>query len=896
MSLVKQFFSFYMTIALLAILAIGAAVATFIENDFGVETSKVLVYNSTWYEWALILTAVNMAGIIYRYKMWRNKARFILHLSFIVILIGAGLTRYFGYEGILHIREGQSSDRMISTEPYLQIEATVEGETFYKEYPMMLPAVGGSGFDKTLSLKGRDIHIHLKKYTFAQQNGSKMGIAKFDVSVKGETKEYTLVGTMGMEGRPQTHRFGDMKLKMVRGSKPLELPFSVYLREFDLKRYPGSMSPSSYASEVTVKDGETVFDYRIFMNNTLNYGGYKFFQSSYDQDERGTVLSVNKDPGKIPTYIGYFLLTLGFLMNLFDRKSRFARLSKYLKSGTAALLLALLLPHDVQAAQEGEDLAKKYVESYTQNSKETARLFGELITQDRMGRMKPVNTLTTEILNKLARKSEFLGMNSDQVVLGMMTAPEIWQSVDLIKVKHPRLKKLFDAPNGYIAFNDGFGDNGEYRLKEYVEKAVRKKPTERGTFDKGVIKLDERLNITYMVFNGSLFKIFPKPNDPNHTWYPPLQAMQNFAPEQAKEAANLVQGFFGSVIQNNWDSAEENAKKIKAFQKKYGAEVMPSQTKIELELFTNKAGIFPKLTIVYVITGLILLVLSFIKVFKPRMKMQPVQTGAFYFLALLFLIQTAAMGLRWYISGHAPWSDSYESMLYIAWSAMFAGIVFFRKSFLALAGTVIMAGVFMFSAHLSWVDPQITNLVPVLKSFWLTIHVSIITGSYGFLALGAILGFLALVLFIFRDANKPHIDAEIKHITAINEMTLIIGLSLLTVGNFLGGVWANESWGRYWGWDPKETWAYISIVVYAIVIHLRFIKPLNNPFVFSTASLLAFASILMTYYGVNFYLSGMHSYASGDPVPIPVWVYVVTAGVFATIALAYRKRDLGKIL
>jgi cytochrome c-type biogenesis protein CcsB len=250
------------------------------------------------------------------------------------------------------------------------------------------------------------------------------------------------------------------------------------------------------------------------------------------------------------------------------------------------------------------------------------------------------------------------------------------------------------------------------------------------------------------------------------------------------------------------------------------------------------------------------------------------------------------MGARWYIGGYAPWSNTYESLVYIAWSTMFAGVVFFRKSLLALSATIVMAAIFMFTAHLSGIDPQITNLVPVLKSYWLTIHVSIITGSYGFLGLGAMLGFMALILFIFRSDNKPNIDKTIRHITAINEATLIIGLSALVIGNFLGGIWANESWGRYWGWDSKETWAYVAIVTYIIVLHLRLVPKLNRPYVFSVASTLAFSTILMTYFGVNFYLSGMHSYATGDPVPIPTWVYVVTAMVFTIIAIAFRKKDL----
>ncbi|MCV6608837.1 MAG: cytochrome c biogenesis protein CcsA, partial [Campylobacterales bacterium] len=251
--------------------------------------------------------------------------------------------------------------------------------------------------------------------------------------------------------------------------------------------------------------------------------------------------------------------------------------------------------------------------------------------------------------------------------------------------------------------------------------------------------------------------------------------------------------------------------------------------------------------------------------------------------------------MRWYVSGHAPWSDTYESLVYIGWSAAFAGIIFFRKSMLALASTSVLAGIFMFVAHLSFISPQITTLVPVLKSYWLTIHVSIITASYGFLGLGAILGLLAMTLMIFRNQQREHLDLQIRKITAINEISLIIGLAMLTIGNFLGGVWANESWGRYWGWDPKETWAFISIVVYVIVTHLRFIPGFNTIYTFAFASTVAFSSILMTYFGVNFYLSGLHSYATGDPVPIPTFVYFLLLIVGVISLLAYRKRDVPRL-
>ena len=199
----------------------------------------------------------------------------------------------------------------------------------------------------------------------------------------------------------------------------------------------------------------------------------------------------------------------------------------------------------------------------------------------------------------------------------------------------------------------------------------------------------------------------------------------------------------------------------------------------------------------------------------------------------------------------------------------------------------------MLVAHLNFISPQITPLVPVLKSYWLSIHVSVITASYGFLALGALLSFIALILMIFKNSsNKQRIDLQVRQLVAITEISLIIGLSMLTVGNFVGGVWANESWGRYWGWDPKETWSFISIVVYTIVLHLRFIPKLNSVYIFLVASLVSFSSIIMTYFGVNFYLSGMHSYASGDKVPVPNFVYYSIVIVLVISAFAYRGRDI----
>jgi cytochrome c-type biogenesis protein CcsB len=255
-----------------------------------------------------------------------------------------------------------------------------------------------------------------------------------------------------------------------------------------------------------------------------------------------------------------------------------------------------------------------------------------------------------------------------------------------------------------------------------------------------------------------------------------------------------------------------------------------------------------------------------------------------------FVFHTIGLALRWYIAGHSPMSNGYESMIFISWVTLLAGFIFSRKSPFALSATAVLGSMTLMVAHLSFMDPEITNLVPVLKSYWLTLHVSVITGSYGFLGLGAILGLINMILLaLSTKGNLQKIGNTVEELTVINYKTLTLGLYLLTIGTFLGAVWANESWGRYWGWDPKETWSLITIVVYSLVIHSRLIPGLKDIFSFNVLSLFAFSSVLMTYFGVNYYLSGMHSYAAGDQVPVPSFVYIAVILLAAVSLLAYLR-------
>ena len=259
-------------------------------------------------------------------------------------------------------------------------------------------------------------------------------------------------------------------------------------------------------------------------------------------------------------------------------------------------------------------------------------------------------------------------------------------------------------------------------------------------------------------------------------------------------------------------------------------------------------------------------------------------------IVVLFIAHTFGLIARWYISGHAPWGDAYESMIYVAWATMGIGLLFIKKSDLTLASTSFVTSMILMIAHWNWMDPSIANLVPVLNSYWLMIHVSVIVGSYGPFALSMILGFVSLLLIVFiTKSNKEKIKNQLSELTMINELSVTVGLIMLTIGNFLGGMWANESWGRYWGWDPKETWALISIMVYAFVIHMRLIPGLKSNFAFTVASILSFGSIIMTYFGVNFYLAGLHSYAKDDQEISVVFISITLAIIFILSLLAYPK-------
>lgn len=718
------------------------------------------------------------------------------------------------------------------------------------------------------------------------------------VTSGGETKKIGLLGGPGTNGAFKQINVGGLDFAFKYGSKVLELPFSIKLNDFEAERYPGTKNGySAYSSEVTVLDkvrGD--YDYKIFMNNILDHGGYRFFQASFDPDEKGTILSVNHDYwGTLITYIGYILLYLGLMLILFVKGSRFGDLKRQLekiKDKKAKLFAVIILcfalngfSQEQHSANDGHDHSKPtktQIDSILKANitpKAHADEFGHLVIQDLSGRMMPVNTYASEMLRKLSKSDTYEEFDANQVFLSIQESPQLWYNVPIIYLalkKADSIRSLIGVSkeDKYATLADFFTNKGEYILAPYLDEAYKAQIP--SGFQKEFKEADQRVNLLFNSVEGMSLKIFPIPNDANNKWVSTSEYARDQYIIQDSLYANFIKNGFGVYLYTlnqakRTGDFSEASKLLDAFKKtqhKYGGEIMLSDDKVHTEVLYNKYDIFKKLFSWYMYAGTLLFILLIIQIFSDKSKALNISINVFKWIIVgLFALHTAGLLVRWYISGHAPWSDAYESMIYVAWATMFFGLAFGRKSDLTIASTAFVTSMILMIAHWNWMDPAIANLQPVLNSYWLMIHVAVIVASYGPFTLGMILGFVCLFLMAFTNKkNKLKMDLNIKELTLINEMALTVGLVMLTIGNFLGGMWANESWGRYWGWDPKETWALISIMVYAFVLHMRLIPGLRGRWFFNLMAIVAFASIMMTYFGVNFYLAGLHSYASGDQI------------------------------
>ncbi|MAX68635.1 MAG: c-type cytochrome biogenesis protein CcsB [Flavobacteriales bacterium] len=1046
---IKFFSSMKFVVLLLLIFAFSIGYATFIENDFGTDSAKALIYNTWWFELLLIILGISLILNMIKHKVFRKDKLAILtfHLSFILILLGAAITRYTGYEGMMQINKGESKNTFISDGVFLQIKVHDKDNQYSLDKNMYLSGItkkfdhipilknlfsnyfsvsnsdlknnffiSYSDFKTNLKdsvskevsgitlssssnseKKGTELSVNefshkdilfekevrfkdvnftvnniqdssvnfivendrvscvsdynisvttmpptgdpvifisgtefeIKKMSLLDINGNKYMFGDFcynqdtvsysmsdnmdnsgnnsnrtidelalEVKVGNKTKKVNLRGTKGIPPSFTKFKLEDLYFTLSYGPKYYTLPFSVRLDSAEVDKYPGSEYPSSYASQVTVIDGDNIFPFRIFMNNILNYRGFRFYQSNIDTETKNpqwTGLSVNHDWwGTLITYVGYSLMLLGMILSFFFKKTRFNALSKKLNKLTKSTLIILFSLFSFSSFSQSNHNYLDSIEEYKINEDHSEKFERLLIQHD--GRVKPISTFSSEIIRKVSRSEKIYNQTPSQVLLGIICYPEIWSNIPLLRIQNEQLLIELNSKNDLVSFNSLLNVDDIYIYYEETSSAFNKAESERSKREKELLKLWERINIFYSLkstqIENSSLTIFPVKNIEKWTTKSNLNELK--IPNEIVDSNRSINGLniYFDILKfcndkNNFEGADKLLIIIQKYQIDNGGDLIPAKWKLDLEIMYNKLNIFHKLFYFYFFSGLISLILIIFQMFYNNKWVNKSISIINWIIISGLFIHTLGLIARWIISNHAPWTNGYEAMIYTVWATMLAGLIFSRKSDLTLSATTLVSSMLLLFTWLSYLDPTITNVVPVLNSYWLMIHVSVIVSSYGFLIMGGFLGLLSLILMILKsNKNKEIINSKISELTIINEKTLIIGLFMLTIGTFLGGVWANESWGRYWGWDPKETWALVSILVYAFILHMRFVPGLQGKYTFNLVSVIGVYSVLMTYFGVNYLLSGLHSYAAGDKVSIPmsVWVSVLIVLIISILA------------
>ena len=737
------------------------AAATIVEKSQGTDYAHAHYYGAWWF--ILIWAVLAALGAFYIIKRKVKCASTLaLHLSFIIILLGALLTHVSAKRGMIHLRIGQPTD------------------------------------------------------TYMAQDEE-------------------------------------------QGMKEEKLPFSLCLKKFEAKMHDGTNAVADYSSKFTVIDGDDKSEGEVSMNNIYSHRSYRLYQSSYDEDGKGSVLAINADPYGIPvTYTGYALLFISLVWMLFDPKGGYRKLLKspLLKKG--ALMTALILSMG--------NIQTLHAESATGNlqnavlPKETAEKFGELhiLYNDRIC---PVQTFALDFCKKVYGARSYQGLTAEQVLSGWVFYGNTWANESFIKIKSGEMKTAMNLPD-YASLNTFFNrEMGGYTIGQYVQEYYN---GQQDKFHQQAADIDGKIQIIMELREGVSLKVLPytftknvkaTKNHPfikagTTTWFSPVDKLPQAVEQQhALYIRNVFSLLNGDVKAGNISRVNEFFAKMKKYQEVSSGNSLPTATQYKAERINNA---FPFATILFMANltlGFIALFYTIHRMTKKR-DIRALNIALPILLGVSFLALTFGLALRWIISGNIPMSNGYESMLTVAWFVMLISILMQLRIRIVMVFGFLISGFFLLVSHINQMDPAIGQMMPVLNSPLLSIHVSIIMMSYALLSLTFICGIMGICL-------RSHGE----ELQALSRIFLYPALTTMGFGIFIGAIWANVSWGNYWSWDSKETWALITFMIYAVVVHTQSLPVFRKPLVYHIYITLAFLSIAMTYFGVNYFLTGMHSYA-----------------------------------
>lgn len=737
------------------------AAATIVEKSQGTDYAHAHYYGAWWF--ILIWAVLAALGAFYIIKRKVKCASTLaLHLSFIIILLGALLTHISAKRGMIHLRIGQPTD------------------------------------------------------TYMAQDEE-------------------------------------------QGMKEEKLPFSLCLQKFEAKMHDGTNAVADYSSKFTVIDGDDKSEGEVSMNNIYSHRSYRLYQSSYDEDGKGSVLAINADPYGIPvTYTGYALLFISLVWMLFDPKGGYRKLLKspLLKKG--ALITALILSMG--------NIQTLHAESATGNlqnavlPKETAEKFGELhiLYNDRIC---PVQTFALDFCKKIYGARSYQGLTAEQVLSGWLFYGNTWANEPFIKIKSGEMKTAMNLPD-YASLNTFFNrEMGGYTIGQYVQEYYN---GQQDKFHQQAADIDGKIQIIMELREGVSLKVLPYTFTKNvkatkdhpfikagtTTWFSPVDKLPQAVEQQhALYIRNVFSLLNGDVKAGNTSRVNEFFVKMKKYQEVSSGNSLPTATQYKAERINNA---FPFATILFMANltlGFIALFYTIYRMTKKK-EIKALNIALPILLGVSFLALTFGLALRWIISGNIPMSNGYESMLTVAWFVMLISILMQLRIRIVMVFGFLISGFFLLVSHINQMDPAIGQMMPVLNSPLLSIHVSIIMMSYALLSLTFICGIMGICL-------RSHGE----ELQALSRIFLYPALTTMGFGIFIGAIWANVSWGNYWSWDSKETWALITFMIYAVVVHTQSLPVFRKPLVYHIYITLAFLSIAMTYFGVNYFLTGMHSYA-----------------------------------